>query len=51
VAYLDKALRYKPECRGFDSPSGCTLALGSTQPLTEIYPGSGGRVEVNAIGA
>ena len=42
-----KALRYKPAGRGFDSrwcqdfstwynPAGCTMALGSTQPLTEM---------------
>ena len=36
-----KALSYKPEGRGFDSrwchnPSGRTMALGSTQPLTEM---------------
>jgi hypothetical protein len=42
-----EALRYKPERRGFDSrwchwkffshnPFGCTMALGSTQPLTEM---------------
>jgi hypothetical protein len=42
-----EALRYKPEGRGFDSRlyhwifsltnlSGRTMALGSTQPLTEI---------------
>jgi hypothetical protein len=48
VAQLVEALRYKPEGRGFDSrwchwiffflhnPSGCTMALGSTQPLTEM---------------
>jgi hypothetical protein len=41
-----KALCYKPEGRGFDNrwgeflnlpnPSGCTSALGFTQPLTEM---------------
>jgi hypothetical protein len=42
-----EALRYKPEGRGFDSsivsidffidnPSGRTMVLGSTQPLTEM---------------
>ena len=42
-----KALRYKPAGRGFDfpmvslqflsdNPSGRTMALGSTQPLTEM---------------
>jgi hypothetical protein len=47
VAQLDDALRYKPEGGGFDSrwfywnflltnPSDRTLALGSTQPLTEM---------------
>ena len=39
MAQLGKALRYKPEGRGFDSrwrPSGHTMALGSTQPLTEM---------------
>jgi len=45
VAQLVKALRYKQEGRGFDSrwchcfhwhnPSGSTMALGLTQPLTE----------------
>jgi hypothetical protein len=48
-----KALRYKPEGRGIDSrwchnPSGRTIALGSTQPLTEMSArnvswGKGGR--------
>ena len=47
-----KALRYKTAGRGFDSrwcnPSGHTMALGSTQPLTEmgtrsIFGGKGGR--------
>ena len=54
VAQLVEALRYKPEGRGFDSrwchwnfsfPSGCTMVLGLTQPLTEmstgIFPGGG----------
>jgi hypothetical protein len=44
VAQLVEALSYKPEGRGFvsqwklfnDNPSGRTVALGSTQPLTEI---------------
>jgi hypothetical protein len=47
VAQLVEALRYKPEGRGFDpdgvigifhwhNPSGRTMALGSTQPLTEM---------------
>jgi hypothetical protein len=47
VAQLVEALRYKPEGHGFESrwchwnfhwhnPSGRTMALGSTQPLTEM---------------
>jgi len=42
VAQLVEELRYKPEGRGFDSrlgrwgPSGLTVALRSTQPLTRI---------------
>ena len=46
MAQLVEELRYKPEGRGFDSKwghwdtslnsSGRTMALGSTQPLTEI---------------
>ena len=48
MAQLVEALRYKPEGRKFDSrmvsldffqlhnPSGRTLALGLTQPLTEM---------------
>ena len=47
VVQLVEALRYKPEGRGFDSrwchwnfslayPSGRTMTLGSTQPLTEM---------------
>jgi len=38
VAHLVKALRYKSEGRGLDSrwPSGLTMALRSTQPLTEM---------------
>jgi hypothetical protein len=56
VVYLVEALWYKPEGRGFDSrwghwiffhwpnPSSRTVALGSTQPLTEMstryIPGS-----------
>jgi hypothetical protein len=47
MAQLVEALRYKPECRGFDfrwchwnfhlhNTSGRTMALGSTQPLTEM---------------
>jgi len=36
-----KALRYKPADRGLEffkwhNPSGRTMALGSTQPLTEM---------------
>ena len=34
VAQLVEALRYKPECHWFDS--GRTVALESTQPLTEM---------------
>ena len=47
VSQMVEALRYKPEGRGFDSrwchwifhlhnPSGLTMSLGSTQPLTEM---------------
>jgi hypothetical protein len=41
VAQLDEALRNKPEGRGFDSrlchnTSGRTMALGSTQPVTDM---------------
>jgi hypothetical protein len=41
VERLIEALFYEPEGRGFDSrychiPSGHTVAVGSTQPLTEI---------------
>jgi hypothetical protein len=38
VAQLVEALRYKSEGRGFDghNPSDRTMALGLTQPLTEI---------------
>jgi hypothetical protein len=42
AAQLVEALRYNPEGRGFDSrrchwrPSGRTMALGLTQPLTEM---------------
>ena len=47
MAQLVEELRYKPEGRGFDSrwchwnfhrrnPSGRTMALGLTQPLTEM---------------
>ena len=50
VAQLVEALRYKPEGHGFNSngvigifhlhnPSGSTMALGSTQPLTETLTG------------
>jgi hypothetical protein len=46
-AVVVEALRYKPEGRGFDSrwcrwiftltnPSGRTMVLGSTQPLSEM---------------
>ena len=42
MAQLIEEVRYKPEGRGFDSrlcrwnPSGRTMALGSTQRLTEM---------------
>ena len=45
MAQLVEALRYKSKGRGFDgaigillrhNPSGRTMALGSTQPLTEM---------------
>ena len=48
MAQLLEALRYQPKGRGFDyrwshwnvsvplNPSGRTVALGSTQPLTEM---------------
>jgi hypothetical protein len=40
MVQMVEALRYKPEGGGFDSrlchPSGRTMALGSTQPLTEM---------------
>ena len=45
MAQLVEALHYKPEGRGFDSrwcnwnfynPAGRTIALGLTQPLTEM---------------
>ena len=36
MVQLVKALRYKPEGRGFDSS---TMALESTQPLTEYFLG------------
>jgi len=43
VAQLVEARRHKPEGRGFDvsifhlhNPSGRTIALGLTQPLTEM---------------
>ena len=43
MALLVEALRYKPVGRGFDSrwchwnfPSGRTVTLGLTQPLTEM---------------
>ena len=35
VAPLVETQRCKLEGRGFDIPSGRTVALGSTQPLTE----------------
>jgi len=45
--FTQQVLRYKPEGRGFDSrwineillwldPSGSTMTLGSTQPVTEM---------------
>jgi len=37
VGQLVEALRYKPEGRGFET-SGRTLAMRSTQPLTEMSP-------------
>jgi len=42
VVQLVEAQRYKPEGRGFDSrwchrPSGRAMALGLTQPLTEMH--------------
>jgi hypothetical protein len=47
VAQLVEALRYKPEGRGFDSrwfhwhnPTGRTMALGLTQPVTEMSTGN-----------
>jgi hypothetical protein len=41
VVQLVEAVRYKPEGRGFGifhwhNPSGCTVTLGLTQPLTEM---------------
>ena len=42
MAQLVEELHYKPEGRGFDSllgrwgPSGLTVALRSTQPLTKM---------------
>jgi hypothetical protein len=36
VAWFVEALRYKPEGRGFDNTSGRTMALGLTQPQTEM---------------
>jgi len=50
LPHLVEALRYTPEGRGFDSrlcygeyflhnPSDCTIALESSQPLTETFPG------------
>jgi hypothetical protein len=42
VAQLVEELRYEPEGRGFDcrlghwGPSGRSVALGSTQPLTKM---------------
>jgi hypothetical protein len=57
VALLVEVVRYKPEGRGFDfpcchwifhwhNPSGLSMALGSTQPPTEMstrkFSGGGG---------
>ena len=45
MAQWVEALRYKPEGGGFDSPMGSleffigAMALGSTQPLTEMSRG------------
>jgi hypothetical protein len=50
MAQLVEALRYKPEGRGFDgvieifrghNPSGRTMSLGLTEPLTKISIGKG----------
>jgi hypothetical protein len=53
VAHLVEALSYKPEGRGFDSrlchllnPSGRSMVLGSTHPLTEMSTWG-----INAAGA
>ena len=35
VVQLVESMRYKPECRGFET-SGHTMNLSSTQPLTEM---------------
>jgi len=54
VVQLVEALRYKLEGRGFDyrrchgnfnghNPSGRTMALGLTQPFTEMSTNKGGR--------
>jgi hypothetical protein len=61
VAQLVEALHYKPEGRGFDfrrchlhNPFGRTMALGSTQPVTEISTRNislGGGGGVKAAGA
>ena len=47
VVQLVEALRYKPEGHEFDSgrcnwynPSGRTMALGPTRPLTEMSAGN-----------
>jgi len=54
VAQLVEALRYKPEGRGLDwnffidNRSGRTVALGSTQPVTEISKGKGKALPLQA---
>jgi hypothetical protein len=61
VAQLVEALCYKPEGCGFDSrechwnfsftyPSGCIMAMGLTQPLTEMSTRNNSW-EVKAAGA
>ena len=58
VEQLVKALRYKPEGRGFDSrwghwpvPSGRTMALGSTQPVHRNEYQGGVSLGVKTVGA
>ena len=50
-AQLIEALRYKPEGRGFDSRWCRTVALGLTQPLTEMSTRSISGGGVKAAGA